>query len=82
MYVLREQLGDDKTMPDVDWTSYFHSSTALNLASLNYAEEYAQLVVKEGNLEANWQAWFSEKMPIITAGTRRTERKSRQIAIC
>lgn len=65
MYVLREKLGDDKTMPEVDWTSHFHSSTALNLSSLNYADEYAQLVVKDGDIEENWKAWVNEKMPII-----------------
>ena len=33
--------------------------------NFNYANEYAQLVVKDGDLEQNWKEWVESKMPLI-----------------
>ncbi|MDL2233926.1 ABC transporter substrate-binding protein [Ruminococcaceae bacterium OttesenSCG-928-L11] len=66
MYLLRESLSDDKSLPaEPDWNVHFHDSQALNLASMVYSDEYASLVVKDGDIEANWQAWVNEKMNMI-----------------
>jgi putative aldouronate transport system substrate-binding protein len=32
---------------------------------MNYGDEYAALIVKPGDIEANWKAWVEEKMPLI-----------------
>jgi putative aldouronate transport system substrate-binding protein len=42
-----------------------HSSRALNLATLDYPVEYSALIVKGGDVEANWRAWVNEKMVTI-----------------
>ncbi|MEG1427195.1 MAG: hypothetical protein RSC76_05855, partial [Oscillospiraceae bacterium] len=56
----------EKTFPSQpDWTTVLYDSQAFNLASMTYADEYAALIVKEGNIEENWKAWVAEKMPII-----------------
>lgn len=66
MYQLREELSDDETLPaEPDWTVQFYASTALNLASMTYADEYAALVTKEGDIETNWKNWVQEKNNII-----------------
>jgi putative aldouronate transport system substrate-binding protein len=66
MYALRDSLSTNKTFaPDVDWVVQLHSSQALNLATLDYGDEYSALLLKAGDIEANWRAWVNEKMPII-----------------
>lgn len=66
MYLLREELSTEESLPtEPDWNVQFHSSTALNLASMTYADEYAALVTKEGDIEENWKAWIEEKSGII-----------------
>ncbi|MDR0759046.1 MAG: hypothetical protein LBF74_02925, partial [Treponema sp.] len=51
--------------PEPDWTVALHSSRALNMASMDYANEYSALIVKPGDIEANWRAWVNEKTPVI-----------------
>jgi putative aldouronate transport system substrate-binding protein len=66
MYVYRAEHSTDETLPPVpDMNVLFHSSTALNLASMVYPDEYAALVVAEGDIETNWQNWVNEKMSLI-----------------
>ena len=66
LYLTREANSTEKSLPsEPDWTVFFHESTALNLATMVYTDEYANLVTKEGDIEANWQAWVNEKMNLI-----------------
>lgn len=66
LYHVREDNSTDTTFPpEPDWTVTLHSSRALNMASMDYANEYSALIVKPGDIEANWRAWVNEKMPVI-----------------
>ncbi|WP_322170630.1 ABC transporter substrate-binding protein [Acutalibacter caecimuris] len=66
VHVLHEKVSSEESFPsEIDWTVQLHDSQALNLASMTYADEYAAILVKDGDLEANWQAWVNEKMPLI-----------------
>ncbi|GHV67243.1 hypothetical protein AGMMS49928_03850 [Spirochaetia bacterium] len=65
-YVLRANSSTSQTFPaEPDWNVVLHSSRALNLASMVMADEYAALVIKPGDPEANWRTWVNEKMPLI-----------------
>lgn len=66
IHVLHQENSTEESFPtDPDWIVTLHDSQALNLAAMTYADEYAALIVKEGDIEANWQAWVNEKMPMI-----------------
>ena len=66
LYHVREENSTDVTFPpEPDWTVTLHTSRALNMASMDYANEYSALIVKSGDIEANWRAWVNEKMPMI-----------------
>ena len=66
LHVIRQDNSTEQTFPsEPDWTVELHESQALNLASMNYGDEYAALIVKPGDIEANWKAWVEEKMPLI-----------------
>ena len=51
----------------IDWDEAFYTSKAKEQAQLNYATEYANLIVQDGDLETNWKAWVAEKMTLIGA---------------
>lgn len=66
LYQTREKLSTEESLPsEPDWTIQFYSSTALNLATMTYTDEYASIVTKEGDIEENWKAWVAEKNNII-----------------
>jgi putative aldouronate transport system substrate-binding protein len=66
MYALRDSLSTNKSFaPNVDWTVQLHSSQALNLATMDYGDEYSALLLRAGDIETNWKNWVNEKMPII-----------------
>lgn len=65
VHLLHQELSTDETFLDTDWNVQLHDSQALNLASMTYADEYAALITKDGDLETNWKAWVNEKMPMI-----------------
>lgn len=65
LYQQKYAAGDATTMPDFDFTVYFHDSPAMRKVAFDYQTEYASLIVKEGDLEANWKAWIAEKQPLI-----------------
>ncbi len=66
LYELREEHSTEESFPsEPDWTKVFHDSQAMNLASMTYQDEYAALIVKDGDIEENWKAWVNEKMPMI-----------------
>jgi len=50
---------------EVDWLVNSYSSQALNLASMTYADEYVNLIVKDGDFSTNYDQWVSDKMQMI-----------------
>ena len=44
----------------------FHSSRAKSQAtSIDYPQEYANLILQPGDLRVNWENWVEEKMPLV-----------------
>lgn len=64
-YELRSTQSDETTLVPTDWTTYFQDSPSRRKVAFDYPTEYAQLILQEGDLEANWQAWVDEKMSLV-----------------
>jgi putative aldouronate transport system substrate-binding protein len=66
LYEIRQKYATPQTFPlEPDYNVIFHSSRAASIATLEYNDEFAALIVKPGDIEANWRAWVNEKMPLI-----------------
>ncbi|MEG1752335.1 MAG: extracellular solute-binding protein [Christensenella sp.] len=50
---------------EIDWDEAFYTSKSKDQAQLDYATEYANLIVQKGDLETNWNAWVTEKMLLV-----------------
>lgn len=50
---------------EIDWDLLSYSSQALNLASMTYADEYANIITKSGDFDTNYDQWVSDKMSMI-----------------
>lgn len=46
---------------DIDWNIELDSSREKNQAQIDYATEYANLILKSGDLETNWNNWVKDK---------------------
>jgi putative aldouronate transport system substrate-binding protein len=64
-YVLKTQMTDKDHFAPLDYDSYFYSSPAMARTTMNLPDEYAAIVLKGPNVEANFNAWVREKMPLI-----------------
>jgi len=64
-YELRDKLSDENTLVRTDWDALFHDSPSHRKVLFEYHTEYAQLILKEGNIEDNWRAWVDEKMQLV-----------------
>jgi putative aldouronate transport system substrate-binding protein len=64
-YIEKYSLADESSMVPIDWNVAFHSSNARNQVEFTYPDEYVQLILKEGDLRANWEAWVNEKMQLV-----------------
>lgn len=53
------------TLANIDWTVQFHNSDAYSKVQFTYPDEYSQLIVKEGDLRANWEQWVKDKKALI-----------------
>ena len=60
-YKLREELSDKTTLLPRE----FLSSREKSQATMDLGDEYAKLILKDGDLEANWNAWVEEKMAVV-----------------
>ena len=49
----------------LDFDVYYYDSRAKQQATLDLGQEYASIVLKGPDVEANWRAWVDEKMPLI-----------------
>lgn len=50
---------------EVDWDLNGYSSQALNLASVTYADEYANIITKEGDFDTNYDQWVADRMKMV-----------------
>lgn len=64
-YELRDELSDETTLLPREYDYEFYSSRAKTQANVDLSEEYAQLILKEGDLETNWKNWVDEKMQLV-----------------
>ena len=64
-YKLRDELSDETTLLPREYDYEFYSSRAKTQANMDLSEEYAQLILKEGDLETNWKNWVDEKMQLV-----------------
>lgn len=64
-YELRDELSDETTLLPREYDYEFYSSRASTQANMDLAVEYAQLILKEGDLETNWKNWVDEKMQLV-----------------
>lgn len=65
LYQEREKLGDANTIPSTDWTAYFQNSSERQKVAFDYGAEYAQLILKSGDIEKNWNTWVKQKMLLV-----------------
>lgn len=52
-------------MAEYDWDVQLYDSKAKNQAGFDYATEYTNLILQDGDLEANWKAWVNSKMSLV-----------------
>lgn len=52
-------------LAEYDWTVQLYDSKAKNQATFNYESEYTNLILQNGDLEANWKKWVDSKMPLV-----------------
>lgn len=64
-YELRDKISDESTLLPREYDYEFYSSRAKTQANMSLDEEYAQLILKDGDLETNWQNWVKEKMQLV-----------------
>ena len=64
-YELRDELSDETTLLPREYDYEFYSSRAKTQANMDLSEEYAQLILKDGDLETNWKNWVDEKMQLV-----------------
>jgi putative aldouronate transport system substrate-binding protein len=64
-YALRSRLSDANTLVRTDWTAYFQDSPSRGKVAFDYPTEYAQLILKKGDIEQNWKDWVDSKMPLV-----------------
>lgn len=64
-YKLRDELSDETTLLPREYDYEFYSSRAKTQANMDLSEEYAQLILKDGDLETNWKNWVDEKMQLV-----------------
>ena len=64
-YKEKDALATDESMGRIDWDVYFHDSDARRRTQFDLPEEYAALVVADGDMETKWNAWVEEKMVLV-----------------
>lgn len=64
-YKLRDELSDETTLLPREYDYETLSSREKSQASMDLGDEYAKLILKEGDLEENWKAWVAEKMVVV-----------------
>ncbi|AZS17782.1 extracellular solute-binding protein [Paenibacillus lutimineralis] len=53
------------TLATYDWDLQLYDSKAKSQASFDYQNEYANLILQPGDLEANWKKWVEGKQSLV-----------------
>ena len=64
MYIRRAEISSTID-EEVNWDLNSYSYQAMNLATMTYADEYANILTKEGDFDTNYDQWVSDKMSMI-----------------
>ncbi len=64
-YKLRGELSDETTLLPREYDYEFLSSREKAQATMDLGDEYAKLILKDGDLAANWNIWVKEKMAVV-----------------
>jgi putative aldouronate transport system substrate-binding protein len=64
-YQTKKSLSDSSTVGLIDWNVFFYDSPAMRKATMDLAEEYAQIVLQKGDVETNFNNWVTAKMKLI-----------------
>ncbi|MBQ7521132.1 MAG: ABC transporter substrate-binding protein [Clostridia bacterium] len=65
LYIIKNELADEKSIAPVDWTVLMHSSDAMSRIGFTYPDEYAAIVLQDGDVEQNWKDWVSTNSYLI-----------------
>ena len=65
LYETKYSLGDEKTLPAIDWDVQLYSSPAKNRLSYNWATQYAEFVLADGDIETAWRNWINSQSYLI-----------------
>ncbi len=64
LYITRSKITSARGQ-EPDWNLLSYSSQAMNLASMTYADEYANIITKDGDFDANYDQWVADKLKMI-----------------
>lgn len=64
-YEMKKENSTPDTFPTLDWDVFLSDSINLSKVSIDYATDYAELAVMDGDLEKNWKNWIDSQMPMI-----------------
>lgn len=64
LYIKRAEITSVKGK-EPDWDLLSYSSQAMNLASMTYADEYANIITKSGDFDANYDQWVADKLKMV-----------------
>jgi putative aldouronate transport system substrate-binding protein len=65
LYQTKYEMGDEESIPSIDWDVQLYSSDAKNKLSYDWGTEYAELVLSDGNIEDNWKNWIASQDHLI-----------------
>lgn len=65
MYTLKNEYASETSIAPIDWDVTLHSSDAMSRISFDWGNEYATIVLADGDLEENWRNWVSSYAYII-----------------
>ena len=65
LYITKNELADEKSIAPVDWTVMMHSSDAMSRIGFTYPDEYAAIVLQDGDVEQNWKDWVATNSYLI-----------------
>jgi putative aldouronate transport system substrate-binding protein len=64
LYKTRASVTNSKDK-SIDWNYASYSSQALNLATMTYATEYANIISMDGDFDTNYDNWVTSKMSLV-----------------
>ena len=64
-YAIKARMSNERTVPRTNWTEFFHDSTSRRMATLMLSDMFAELIMMDGDIEANWLAWIENQRTLI-----------------